>query len=341
MARSFLFKGRDTEHLSPAERQLEELYDRLDRPGRRLTDAQFYALPEVAQALDGIYGALGDRVPPGSQIVRQTPGKIEYRDADGYTHSVTRNPRTGAVSTLSDRPAIVPTAASRGQEDFLQQLQARLQQGLNQPTTLAQLDPETAKALAAISQAEQAANSQQLGDLQGQLLARLFGNGVNRSSIATNAGARFAQQAGLVNQQQRSDAANRELNLRNLLTTLAQQQRALNTDLYANLTGQANQRDIAGAGLTLDRARLDEAGRQFDAGNYLDTLRTQLEREKLDAANSPFNKFLQTVGAVGSIAGAAGGGLSAFNALRGGSRGGSDPLASLRVNGGGIRGIDF
>ena len=317
MGRSYLFTGRDTEHLSPAERALESLYDRLDRPGYRLSPTQFFQLPQAAELMDQLYGGLTDRIPPGSQIVSQTPGKVTYKDPQGFEHTITRKP-DGQFTEATNRPSIVPSESAKGQQDFAQQLQGLLQQGLSQPATLAQLDPETAKALKAISDAEQAANSQQQGDIQGQLLARLFGNGVNRSSIATKAGARFAQQAGLVRQQQQADAANRELSVRNLLTTLGQQQRALQSDLYANLTGQANQRDIAGAGLDIDLKKLSEGSRQFDATNYLQQLQQQLEQEKFDASKGGFNKFLGILNAASGLAQGVAGGLGAYKALTGG-----------------------
>src|SRR5262245_47207556 len=172
--------------------------------------------------MDSLYGGLTDRIPPGSQIVSQTPGKVTYKDAEGYEHNIIRKP-DGQFTETTNRPAIVPNAATQGQQDFAKQLQQMLSQSFNQPASLAQLDPETAASLRSISQAEQTANDQALNDLKGQLVAQLYGNRVNQSSIANEAGARFAQQAGLVRQQQQADAANREIAIRNLLTTLGQQ----------------------------------------------------------------------------------------------------------------------
>lgn len=316
MARSYLFPGRDTEALSPTERMLERLYDQIDRPGNRITPSQFFQSPEYGQFLETQYGNIADNVPPGSQIINQTPFKVEYRDAEGFTHVLTRKPDSqGQVTETTNRPAIPTNAAQQGQQQFTQNLQQRLEQGLNQPATLAQLDPETAAALQAISQAERTANDQQLQDAQGQLLARLFGQGLNRSSIATNAGARFAQAAGLVRQQQQADAANRELSIRNLLTTLGQQNRELQAGLYSNLTGLSNARDIAGAGLELDLKKLLESQRQFNAGNYLDQLRTQQGQEQLDLARSPLNKALSISQIIGNLTGAVGSGISAYDAL--------------------------
>lgn len=320
MARSYLYPGRDTEALSPQERMLERLYDQLDRPGNRITPSQFFQSPEYGQFLETQYGNIADNVPPGSQIINQTPFKVEYRDAEGFTHVLTRKPDSqGQVTETTNRPAIPTNAAQQQQQDFAQSIQKQLQQSFGQPTTLAELDPQTYAALKAQSDAEQAAINQQAGDLEGQLLARLFGQGVNRSSIATNAGARFAQQVGLVQQQQRSDAANRELSIRNLLTTLGQQQRANEqgtlAGLYSNLTGQGTQRDIAGAGLDLDLKKLLESQRQFNAGNYLDALRTQQQQEQLDLQRGPLAKALGISQIAANLAGAAGSGISAYDAL--------------------------
>lgn len=317
MGRSYLFRGKDVEHLSPGERQLEALYDRLDRPGNRLTDTQFYALPETAQLLDSIYGSLTDRIPPGSQIMLQTPSKVTYRDTDGYEHTLTRNARDGRVTTATNRPAILPDKAQQSTLDLLRQ---RVEQGFTSTPTLAELDPATAAALQAISDAESGALDQELEDLKGQLIARLYSNGVNQSSIANEAGARFAESAGRAKQQQRSDAAQRLLGLRQYLTTLTQAGRESNANLYANLTGQSNQRDIAGAGFTLDRAKLDEGARQFDLSNYLQTLQTQIEQEKLDLARGPFNKFLGLLNAGANVAQGVGTGLAAYGALTGGDK---------------------
>ncbi len=315
--RSYLYPGKDVEHLSPQERMLERLYDQLDRPGNRVTPTQFFQSPEYGQFLESQYGSITDQVPPGSQIVSQTPFKVEYRDAEGYTHVLTRKPGAdGQVQQTTNRPAIPTSPAQQGQQQFAQRIQDNLQQDFTRPITLAELDPQTYAALKAQSDAEQAANNQAIGDQQGQLIAALYGRGVNQSSIANNAAAQFAQRAGLVRQQQQSDAANRELAVRNLLTTLGQQQRELQAGLYSNLTGQQNTRDIAGAGLDLDKLKLDEAARQFNSTNYLDTLKTQLGQEQFDLQRGPLAKALAISQIAGNLTGAAGGGISAYDALR-------------------------
>src|SRR5262245_1036446 len=309
MGRSYLFTGRDTEHLSPAERQLEALYDRIDRPGYRISPQAFYQLPEAQQLMDSLYGGLTDRIPPGSQIVSQTPGKVTYRDAEGYEHNIIRKP-DGQFTETSNRPSILP---NKEQDTFLDQLRQQVQQAIGAPTQFAQIPPEVQAQLDAMSANEQARIAQQGQEDEGRLIAGLYGQGINRSSVANDAAARFAQLQGLIRQQQRADAAGRQLGLQQYLTGLGQQRNESLQSLLANLTGQGTQRDIAGAGLDLDRARLSEASRQFGATNYLDTLRTQLQQEELDAQNSGFNKFLKTLSAAGALAQGAG---TAYGALR-------------------------
>ena len=304
MGRSYLYPGRDTKQLSPAEMQLERLYDQIDRPGYRITPQQFFQTPQASQLLDQLYGGLSDRVPPGSQIVSDTPGKLTYRDPEGYEHNIIRKP-DGQFSETTNRPSVVPNAAQQSQQQFGQQIQDQLAKSLGQ-VNLAQLDPETAAQLQAISQAEQARNAQTGQDLEGQLVARLYGNNVNQSSIANEAAARFAQYQGLVNQQQQADAANRELTLRQYLTGAGLQQNQNLAGLYSTLTGQQSQRDIAGAGLDLNRQQLDEASRQFGATNYLQQLQTEYARRQADAQNGFLNKLLSGVSAAGALAGGAG-----------------------------------
>jgi len=311
MGRSYLFAPRDTKTLTPTEYELEKLYDQIDREGHRITPEIFFKSPEYARFLDTKYGDLRSRVPPGSQITNMTPFKVEFKDADGYTHTLTRagaDASSGQVQNVSDRPPILP---NKSQQDFIAQLQTRLQQSLD-PTKLAELPPEVAAQLQAISDAEKARIAQQGEDARGQLVAQLYGNRVNQSSIANDAAARFAQQLGLVQQQQSSDAANRNLQLRQYLTGAGLQQNQDLASLLANLSGQQNQRDIAGAGLGLDQQRLDEAMRQFNKNFGLQQVGLELNKQALDQQNSPFNKFLKTLNAASGLLQGGGTAYSAY-----------------------------
>jgi hypothetical protein len=293
---------------------LERLYDQIDRPGNRITPQQFFSSPEAAQLLDQQFGGLSDRIPPGSQIVNQTPSKITYRDADGYEHTLTRKP-DGEVTQASNRPAILP---NRGQQQFTEQLQSKLQGRLNQPTQFASLPPELQQQLDAISAAERGDIQKQAGDLRGQLVAQLYANKVNQSSIADDQSARFVEALGRVQQQQQAGAAQRSIGLQQYLTDLIQRQGEGEASLYGTLTGQGTQRDIAGAGLDVELKKLAESSRQFNAQNYLQQLQQQLEQEKLDTSRGPLAKTLGISQIALNLSRAAGGGLSAYSALTGG-----------------------
>jgi hypothetical protein len=128
-----------------------------------------------------------------------------------------------------------------------------------------------------------------------------------------------------VGQQQQSDAANRNLAIRQLLTTLGQQQNQDLASFYADLSGQGNQRDIASAGLGVDLKKLQESQRQFGLSNYLQGLQVQNRQEQLDAANGPFNAFLKTLGAASGVAQGVGTSLSAYSALTAPKGGGTVP----------------
>ena len=311
MGRSYLFPGRDTNSLTPQEKQLERLYDQIDTPSNRITPQQFFTSPQYGQWLTTQYGDLSSQVPPGSQIINQTPFKIEFKDADGYTHVLTRAGAEGASGQFqnqTDRPPILP---NQQQNDFLKQAYARLQQNLG-PIGLAELPPEVQAQLDQMSAAEKAQIAQQAQDTQGKLVAQLYGNHVNQSSIANDAAARFAQQLGLVNQQQASDAAARSLGLRQYLTSAGLQQNQDLASLLANLSGQQNQRDISGADLGFNQQQLAEQMRQFNKNYGLNQIQLGQQQQQIDAANSPFNKFIKILNATAGLAGGAGTAYGAF-----------------------------
>jgi len=272
---------------------------------------------QLGQIADQVFG--GAPITPGSRIIAQNATSVRWIDPEGYEHVATRSldgrdPNAGRWQMTTNRPNVLQGVNQQG---ILQALQGRVQQGLTETPTLAQLDPETAKALLAISQAEQASNQQALADRQGQLVAQLYGNRVNQSSIANDAAARFAQYAGLVGQQQQSDAANRELAIRNLLTTLRQQQTETGAGLYSSLSGQDLQRALGEAGFNLDYARLAEQARQANQGFELGQQQADTE---LQQSRSALDKILKISQIANNFARAAGGGISAYGALTKGGK---------------------
>lgn len=368
MADSYLFPGRDPEQLSPYQRELEKLYDRSDRPGNRLTPEQFFQSPDYLNFVKGKYGDIP--VPPGATVLSQTPGEVRYKDAEGYEHILRRNIAGGAeggqVVEQTNRPPILPPQGA--QADLFNQLNqgvsglsaaqlanleavARgerpaafdpgIQGDLDQINTLAQqlqqgpqlqaLDPQTAAALKAISDAEQMRLGEQFDQQQGSAIAQLYGNRVNQSSIAGQNLGQLQQAQGLVSAQQLADASGRQLTVQQFLAQQQQQQRELALqallggtgaklesfksanaasqaqsnalmELLNSLSGQQNTRDIASAGLGLDQKRLDEETRQANLRQTLGLLGAQEATEKRQAENSGYKKFLAGVNAASGVA---------------------------------------
>lgn len=264
-------------------------------------------------------------LPPGvdeSMVTKRTGGYVEWKDKDGYVHRLERvldgrSPNAGQViqSEQTNRPAI-GTQSAAGEQDaaksllqqlmdiFNQQAQQRqsgqqpntkvdewleslrnLTNRLSQPTALASLDPATEALLDQISNAEQMQLNQLFDEGQGNLIARLFGQGINRSSMAGDQAARLLQEQGLVQAQQQSNSAQRNLAIRQFLSQLGQGNLAL-----------ASQNALGGGGLALDeftRLMQNQQQQQGQLQGFLsDLLNQALGREtsnaQFDLANRQF-----------------------------------------------------
>ena len=101
--------------------------------------------------------------------------------------------------------------------------------------------------------------------------------------------------------------------MRQYLTGAGLQQNQDLASLLANLSGQQNQRDIAGAGLGLYQQQLEESIRQFNKNYGLQQVGLELNKQQLDQQNSPFNKFIKTLSAISGIAQGAGTAYAGFN----------------------------
>src|SRR5262245_7288414 len=280
-------------------------------------------------------------IPPGSQIISQSASGAEYIDAEGYRHSIRRSldgrdPNAGQVQDNTNRPAILPPAA--GQQQLQQGLTSGVgalsQQQLQNALSLArgetppafalrELDPQTAAALEAISRAEQAQQQEQFQRDQGTLLANLFGNRIQQSNIATDAAGRLLENQGRLTLQQLANAAQRNLGVRQFITQNAQQGSQDQTNALLSflnsLTQQGTQRDIAGGQLGLGynelAQRQQQANQQFELGQQQADIQLAQQRSAL-------NKVLKATQIAANIASLAGGGISAYGALTGGSGGG-------------------
>jgi hypothetical protein len=225
---------------------------------------------QLGRIADSVFGSAP--VPPGSQITYQDATTVHWTDPEGYEHVATRNldgrdVNAGVWREQTNRPAILPPPS---ETQSLQKSLTELAQRLTGASpTLAELDPATKAALAAISAAEQARLQEQFDRESGDLLARLYGSGVQRSSIAGENLSQMLQAQNLVTQQQQSDAATRELQAREYLTNVGQQSNNSLLGLLNSLLGQQTQRDIATGGLNLDSAKLAEQARQFGLNSEL------------------------------------------------------------------------
>lgn len=262
-------------------------------------------------------------VTPGSQILYQDATTVRWRDPQGFEHVATRdlngtNPNAGQWNVETSRPAVLPVETPQALNQDFDAIRGIATQ-LQQSPSLVPLSPETAAQLEAIAAAERAQADEAIRQQEGRLIAGLYANRVNQSSIANQAAADFARSSGLVRQQQSSDAALRGLNTQLFMTE--EQRNRLNAALAAlsqtagqqiDILGQQTQREIAGANIGLGRDELAERAR---SSNLNFELGQQDADMRLAEQNSLLNKILKGSQIVSNLAGAASGGLSAYSAL--------------------------
>lgn len=289
-------------NLSPWQQYLSRKF-----PGKnvRISPQQF------EQAANEFFGPIP--VPPGSQLISQSAGEARYIDSEGFEHVLRRSldgrdPNAGQVQDNTNRPDVLGLQQDPGTAQAFQQIM-QLNQRLAGPAQIAQLDPETLAAFEAQNVAERSQLDRQLSEQEAQLIARLFGNRVQQSSIATGAGAQFAEGAGRVRQQQTADQALRALQARLALTDEERQRQALALSGLTNVLGQGTQRQIAGAQIGLGNRELAERARgtnlQFELG--------QQEADRaLAESRSLLQKFLVGSQIAANLAGAASTGVKAY-----------------------------
>jgi hypothetical protein len=316
-------------NLSPFQQALQTAVGSGKGAGANLT-------PDIlGRVADQVFGPFP--IPPGSQIIFQGPDRAEWIDAEGYRHSATRSldgrdPNAGQVREQTDRPPILP--AAQGQQNLLGQLTGAtgiqsdieavrsLAARLQEPATLATLDPATAASLKSITDNTLLQLTEQFKKDQAAQLGSLFGNRIQSSSIATNAVGQLLENQGRVTSQALSDAAGRELGARQFVTDTQRANLAtalqgllggadLQSGLIQNLTGQQTQRDIAGGNLNLGFADLAQRARQ---GNLDFELNQQEADRKLAESRALLPKILASIQAVGSLAGGAGTAIGAYKA---------------------------
>lgn len=264
--------------LNPFQREVQKLAQKM---GLRGADEQkVYATPEYSQLVGKYFGQID--LPAGvteDMVTFRTPFGLEYKDQYGYIHKLERNldartPSLGQVTEKStDRPAILPLEKSNpGIEQAMKLLTERTSQPMS--PGLPDLDAASRAQLDAIAKANQDQLNQLFERGQGSLVAGLYGNGINRSSLANDASARLLQEQGLVESDKLSKDAERELAVRAGSRDAAINLRSQDIQYLMGLLGQDTARAVPSAQLSQQQAGLQEQARQFDL-NYM------LEQEKL------------------------------------------------------------
>lgn len=283
--------------------------------GKTLTPDQYNAL------VDQTIGRIQDKVqiPQGSQIIESNAARLVYKDPEGYTHTFTRdnNGNSATFGTISqdqtDRPAILPNTQAN---DLLTQLTQGAQNYANTTPTIATLDPATQAALQAQTDFERQQQAQDFAKQSADLIASLYGNRLNQSTIGNSAAGQLLQSQGLVSAAQQANAAARELAARQYLTGLGQTQNQNLLNLLGTLSGQQTQQNIANAGLNLDAQKLTEQAREANQNYGLGVGQQNLTQEQIDNSNSFFNQFLKGITGVGQLASGVGTGIGAYSALQ-------------------------
>lgn len=338
------------------------ILDRQKQLSKSIGKKDYQITPEeYNKAVVEFFGAIP--VPAdAAKVISQSPTELIYEDAQGKRKRLFRNTdsnlgvETGRIeeSLLSSPITGVDPKLQGLQDQLINQISSNLKETQGKPaeswmqglrgtadrlagqTSLASLDPASAAALKAISDSQQAQLQQQFQDQSGQLAAQLFGQGINRSSIAGEQANRLLQGQGLVQAQALSDAAQRELAVRQFLNQLLQGNLALAGDQYAtgaelsigqnesqynilgNILSNILQREVSGEQLLQGRNELALQREQFDKNYGLnrDQFEVQAKQARQAARRSLINSIvsgavgLATGLPLGSLFGSIGGGTS-------------------------------
>jgi hypothetical protein len=270
------------------------------------------------------------QIPGDAQIIEDVPGElVRYKDKDGFVHTLQRQfdatkADLGKVNETTNRPGVVtPPEATNLQNQLLTSLAGRLQNPYD-------LDPGLNQAVQDINSAEQTQLDQQFSEGADRLVASLYGRGINKSSLANDASARFLQDQGLVRAQALANEGSRLLQARGI----GQQQQSLDQTLALSLLGQGSQNQATSGQLSLQKQQLDQAMQQF-----LETLKLERDKYEQSQKTSLFDQITKGLGAAISIAGApftGGASLAGLGGLFKGSSTGGIVDSPMSGGGGGI-----
>lgn len=275
------------------------------------------------EAVRQVLGEITTVLPQGARVISKGLNFIEYQDAEGFTHRITRqgdanSPDFGRISDQTDRPGVLPiTQQFPGLENTLNTAIGAVNRGLT--GQLATLTEEDRALLESIRTATLQQLNQRFTREGGELVTQLFGKGTNQSTLAGNALADLQQAQGFVQNEALSNLSQLDLGLRQFLTQLST---GAGSDILGLITNQGTQREIAAGQLALGNRTLDQqiadSARQF-----------MLDFEKFQASQrrSPLPGILSGIASLASaipgIGPAIGAGLSTIGRIAGGGGSGA------------------
>jgi hypothetical protein len=281
--------------------------------GKRVNELIINNRMSADDAVRSVLGNLGDKysLPQGATIVSSGLNDLIYKDAQGYTHRIQRDgdatsPNFGQIRELqTDRPAVLPLT------EQIPGLSPALQSAINAVNTrlsgggLLPLAASDEQALGAISDNERNLINQEATRAQGELVTQLYGQGINRSTIANQAGADFAQALGIALGNQASNAATRKLDLQKFLTQLVT---GGGLDLINSITGQETSRAGTSAQVGLGKEQLNQQGEEAARNFMLEWQKFQASQKKsiLPAILSSVASLATAIPGIGPFIGAAG-----------------------------------
>lgn len=320
--------------LNPFQSEIEKLAKSMNLKGS--AQQGVYNTPQFLDLVQRFYGAIP--LPAGineSMVKSRSATGVEYTDPEGYFHQLVRNlnavdPRLGEVSEKStNRPAVLPLGGQ--QQTQLNTLQNQLNRTFTNPFQLANIDPKTMEALAAMTAAEDQALREAFQRAQGTAVAQLVGQGVGSSSISADILGKLLQDQGLVQSQTKANQASRELGVRQFLTQGQQQQDQNLQAFVAELLGLGAQRDIASGQIGVQREGMNQQNEQFFR-QLQETIRQFDEQMRMQERQAFINNLFKGVSAGAGIATGIGGLFNPASAAGGSAFGGSSLFLTPPIN---------
>lgn len=273
----------------------------------------------------------------GDQVLEETPLNLRVKRADGSVVNYAWSADGGREHLKENVEYKPPTQQEVAQQNINQTAMDQVLQYLQNPNQVSQsyggaLSPDVMARLNEISTAQNQALDQQFNQGQAALLTQLYGQGIPQSSIANQAGGQLLQQQGLVKSQATSEAAQRELAVREYLASLGLQERGQNLSTIDQILGR--QQSQSQFQSSLDLAKQQQQFAEEQARQNQELAEQQFLEQRRQARRAAIGNI------IGSVTGLAGSVLS--GGLAGGLFGGASSASNTNYgnysSGGGYTG---